>query len=212
MRVSLSVLLVVVFCVSSVPALAREGKLPDPEKSGGMPLFEAMNERGSPGQSSFPSGKIGREDLSTILWAASGHNRNGSKWTVPMAMGRPPYCKIYVASDDGVFLYNWKDHSLVEISKEKVNERIAMQDFVKSAPLILYFVADGKELQGFTGPMQTEAGPLLAGAMSQNVYLACEAVGVGARVVYSIKRDEASSQLKLSGDDTPLFAMPMGKK
>lgn len=212
MRNLLSVLLIAAFCAPLSSALAGETKLPDPQKSGGMPLLQAINERSSPGQSSFPSGKIGREDLSTILWAASGHNRDGAKWTVPMAMGRPPYCKIYAASDEGVFLYNCKDHSLTEVSKEKVNARIAMQDFVKAAPLILYFVVDGQELESFNGPMKTEAGPLLAGAMSQNVYLACESVGVGARVIYSIKRDEASTLLKLSAKDTPLFAMPMGKR
>lgn len=191
---------------------AADIQLPPPQKTGGTPLFEAIDQRASAKQADFPSGEISNEALSTILWAASGHNRDGKLWTVPMAMGNPPYCKIYVTSKDGVFLYNWETHSLKEISKDPVHGTIPMQQFAKSAPMNLYIVADSAELERLKSPFGDEFGLVLAGAMSQNIYLACDAVGVGARLVYSIRRNEATAALRLDAGDTPYFAIIMGKK
>ena len=41
-------------------------------------------------------------------------------WTVPMAMGKEPYCDVYVVGDEGVFRYDWKAHALKQISAAKV--------------------------------------------------------------------------------------------
>lgn len=195
-----------------VNATAADITLPAPQKTGGPALFESIDRRGSASQSNFPTGEVSQEELSTILWAASGNNRDGAKWTVPMAMGRPPYCKIYVVSEKGVYLYNWKDHSLVEISTENVKADIPTQQFAQNAPIALYFVVDAGQISAMSEPLLSEGGPLLAGAMSQNAYLACEALGIGTRMIYSIKRDAASRLLQLAENDTTLFALPMGKK
>lgn len=185
--------------------------MPPPQKTGGAPLFEAIDQRASAKQAGFPSGEISRQDLSTILWAASGLNRDGKLWTVPMAMGRPPYCKIYVTDAAGVYLYNWKNHSLEEIGSASAHADLPMQDFAKKAPMNLYIVVDGAEMAQMDSPFTNEFGPVLAGAMSQNIYLACQGVDVGARLVYSIKRTEATKYFKLAAGDTPLFAIIMGK-
>lgn len=193
-------------------AAAAEGKLPAPQKTGGLPVLEAIDQRGSYTHNGLPTGKLDAQDLSTILWAASGNNRDGRLWTVPMAMGRPPYCKVYVATDEGAFLYNWRKNELEEVSKDKVNPDIVMQDAFKAAPAVIYLVADGEEMRKMNNPMSDEFVLVLAGAMSQNIYLACGGVDVGARVVYSIKRDEAKKLLKLGENDKALFAIPVGKK
>lgn len=205
--------LLTVFIASPAIALAGDISLPAPQKDGGMPLFAALDARGSAGQRDFPSKRLDWNDFSTILWAASGHNRDGGKWTVPMGMGRPPYCKIYLTLDEGVFLYDWRDNSLKQVSDENVKTAIPMQPFAKNAPAALYVVADGAELAGINNPAWAdEFGLVLAGAMSQNVYLACEGIGVGTRVVYSIDRALAAKLFKLDPRDKPLFVMPLGKK
>lgn len=197
--------------VAAGVAAAAEVKLPAPQKTGGMPLFEAIDKRASAPQSPFPSGTLSEQDWSTILWAASGHNRNGRLWTVPMAMGYPPYCKVYITRADGVFLYNWKNHSLEQVNGDNVHASIPMQEFAKKSPAALYVVVDGRQIAALKSPFGDEFGPVLAGAMSQNVYLACLGVDVGARLIYSIKREEASKLLKLADGDTPLFAIVLGK-
>ncbi|MDR1613221.1 MAG: nitroreductase family protein [Planctomycetota bacterium] len=213
MKTDLFVIAAVAVFGASAMAFAGDIKLPAPQKTGGPTVFAAIDQRGSAGHSGFPSGNLDRQDLSTILWAASGNNRDGAKWTVPMGMGRPPYCKIYVTTAEGVFLYDWKAHELKQVSAENVGSRIPMQDFAKNAPAVLYIVGDNAALADL--PRQdwvAEWCGVLAGAMSQNIYLASQGVGVGTRLIYSINREEAARLLKLGPKDTPFFAMPMGKK
>ena len=203
---------VLVFSLSVAAANAADIKLPPPQKKGGPALFDSMDRRSSPGQREFPVGDLANEDLSTILWAATGNNRDSNKWTVPMAMGRPPYCRIYLTTKSGVYLYDWKKHSLDQIDTKDMRTEIPLQQFAKEVPAALYIVTDGKALEALNDPLTSEGGAVLAGAMSQNIYLACEGVGVGARLVYSIKRDIASKAFKLPVQDKVLFAILLGKK
>lgn len=198
--------------VCSAACAADAVKLPEPKKSGGLSVLEAIDKRGSATGSDFPKGDISDADLSVILWAASGHNRDGKLWTVPMAMGREPYTKIYVLRKDGAYLFDWRAHTLRQVTDEDLTKTVPMQPFAQTAPVTLVVTTDGAELSQISGPFAGEFGVVLAGAMSQNIYLAAEAVDVGARLVYSIKRDVATKSLKLGENDTPLFGIILGKK
>lgn len=194
------------FAITAAVHAAETVKLPEPQKSGGPDLLTAIDRRASAGQGDFPKNRLSAQDLSTLLWAASGHNRDGAKWTVPMGMGRPPYTKIYVTDKDGVYLYNWKDHTLEVIGRDAVHGEIPMQAFGKSASTNLYMVTDGAALEN------EEWGVLLGGNMSQNVYLASQAIDVGVRLVYSIDREKCRTAFKLDSRDKVIFAIIMGKK
>lgn len=194
-------------------AFATDIDLPTPQKSGGMPVLNALDNRGSAAGNNFPSGRLNMQDFATILWAATGHNRDGVKWTVPMAMGKAPYIKIYLTIDEGCFLYDWNANMLIQVSETNVKNIIPMQDFAKQAPAAIYFVGNGKELASMPdSPIRAEFAQVLAGAMSQNIYLACEALNIGTRVVYSVDRDAMKTHFKLDENDSPLFAMFLGKK
>lgn len=211
MRRFLCLFALAVLVLASV-APAGEINLPAPQKSGGPGLFDVINQRGSALSRGFPANPLTREDYSTILWAASGLNRDGTKWTVPMAMSKPPYCRIYITNAEGAFLYNWRNHSLEQITAENVNAAIPTQDFAKAAPANLYLVTDGEALAALPPNLAGEVGILLAGSMSQDVYLACEALGVGARLIYSIDRKAAAENFKLNPSDVAICTMVLGKK
>ena len=186
--------------------------LPAPQKSGGQGVFDALAGRASAGQADFPTGAISPKELSTILWAASGLNRPERGWTVPMAMGREPYCKVYVLGPDGAFLYDWKKHGLTTVAKENVKSKISGQGLVAQAPYVLVFVADGKALGAFNSPRSAEWGQVLTGAMTQDVYLAAGSLGIGARYMASLNENIARDALKLDKADTPICIMPLGKR
>jgi hypothetical protein len=211
MHTATRLLAAVVLSALSVQVAAADIKLPAPKKTGGPALFQIIDQRASAGQSNFPSGMPTREDLATILWAATGKNRDGRLWTVPMAMGKPPYCKIYATMPEGVFLYDWATNTLKEISTDRAQAELYMQAPFKNAPMSLYIVVDGKGLSELRPPMDKEGGPLLAGAMSQNIQLAAQGLGVGSRIIYSVHRDVAARVFKLAPGDLPLFGMPLGK-
>lgn len=203
-------LAVLVLFLCAAPSFAEP--LPEPQQTGGMSLFEALKKRSSATGGDFSPAEITREELSTILWAASGLNRGVTGWTVPMWRGVQPYCRVYVAANEGTFLYDWKNHGLEKISDENIKGRIGKQAFVKKAFYVLVFVADAETLAQFnSADVARDFSHVLTGAMTQNVYLACAALHVGARYIHSMNTDEIVRALGLPEGDTPIALMPLGK-
>ncbi|MDR3231369.1 MAG: nitroreductase family protein [Synergistaceae bacterium] len=186
-------------------------ELPAPQTDGGMGLFEALRKRASAPGGDFPTGQLDPGELSSILWAATGLNRGEKGWTVPMSMGLEPYCKIYVAGESGIFLYDWRDNGLKEISKENIRAKVGAQSFVRVAPHILILVADGEGLAEFEEHDRTAFAYAAAGAMTQDIYLAAAALGAGTRYIHSMNLEEIRKALKLEEGDDPLCLMMLGK-
>jgi nitroreductase len=197
--------------LSAAPAFAG-GALPAPRQAGGMGLFEALKKRSSAAGGDFSPAEITREELSTILWSASGLNRGTQGWTIPLWRGAPPYCRIYVAADDGVFLYGWKDHDLEKITGENIKAKIGKQGFVKKAYYSLIFVSDAEILDQFKSEdVSRDFSHVAVGAMTQNVYLACAALKIGARYVHAMNKDAISAALRLPRGNIPIALMLLGK-
>ncbi|MDR3075907.1 MAG: nitroreductase family protein [Synergistaceae bacterium] len=209
--VFLSALLCCVILASS--ACADDISLPDPKRDGGDGIFGLLERRATGTRGDFPKGAISDEELSTILWAASGLNRGGKGWTVPLAGGKPPYVKIFAVKQDGAFLYDWKGHSLELVTNGGVLEKISSDGFVREAPLVLVFVSSPGSLGNMSGLNQGNALAYIAsGAMTQNSYLAAGSLGISARYMVSMNAGAVKSELKLDESETPLCIMPMGKR
>ena len=198
-------LLSVFALAASALTFAAPIALPQPQKNGGMPLFEALSKRSSAAQKSFAGDKLSLDELSTILWAATGKNREPKGWTVPMAMGKEPYTSIYVLLESGAYLYNWDKNELSEISGGNIIRSAVAQDFAKTAPCVLVFV-DNSNAGG------QDIAALAAGAMSQNVYLAAEALGLKGRFLGYFDGKSISNAIKIKSADSILGVMVVGKQ
>ncbi|MDR1579052.1 MAG: nitroreductase family protein [Synergistaceae bacterium] len=205
-------MVLLICCIITASEALAALKLPDPKKEGGDGIFSLLERRASGSRENFPKGKISQDELSSVLWAASGLNRGGKGWTVPMAGGKPPYVRIYAVTPDGAFIYDWKAHSLSEVTNKNVLGEITEDDFVKEAPCVLVFVSDTGDLGNMSS---LNAGNALAyvasGAMTQNAYLAADALGIGGRYMLTMNTDAVKRALKLSNTDSPLCIMPLGK-
>ena len=188
-------------------------KLPAPQTSGGMGLFEALRLRQSAPGGDFPKGELSAQELSNILWAMSGLNRGETGWTVPMGSGLPPYVRIYATMKDGTFLYDWNRHSLEDISDKDIRADIGAQRFVADASCILILVEDGEALEEEYGDetIETEFANVAAGAMTQDAYLAAAAMNLGARYIHSMKIENIVSSLNLPESDRPICIFLLGK-
>ena len=212
-RLAARVLCVLVSCVIITASAWADVKLPKPPATGGTGIFELLEERASGQRNNFPKGEVSPEELGTILWAATGLNRSGKGWTIPTAGGLPPYVKVYVVKRDGVFAYDYKEHSLAEIGKKNVMNDITNDNFVKESAGVLVFVSD----TGGLGSMSRfNSGNSLAynitGAMTQNAYLAANALGIDVRYMVSMNADAVKRELKLKEADAPICIMPFGKR
>lgn len=180
--------------------------LVSPDRSGGPSVLEAISKRASAPQQDFTDEELTLKELSTILWAATGKNREPRGWTVPMAKGLEPYVSVYVMLKSGGYLYDWDRNSLMQLTTDpKALNRSVAQDFAKTAPCVLLFVS--------TGTMLIENFNYIAvGSMSQNVYLAAQAMGLKARFLASFNKTNVESSLMLSPTKTVLGAMVVGRQ
>ena len=172
-------------------AAAANIVLVEPDKEGGPAVLAAIANRASAEQRDFSSEELSLKELSTILWAATGKNRDPKGWTVPMAMGREPYVSVYVLLKSGGYLYNWEKNALMQQTAEKkLTSRAVTQNFAKSAPCVIVFVSKGT--------MNVDHYNYIAtGAMSQNVYLAAEALGLKTRFLAFFNKANIEAALML---------------
>lgn len=207
-----SSLVAVALSLSFISSAYADISLPEPQTQGGMPLFESFKKRTSEAGGGFPAGNVSQQELSTVLWAASGLNRGSRGWTVPMALGKAPYVRIYVAGADGVYLYEWAGHYLREVSKEDIRPIVGQQAFTRRAAYSLIFVPDVDALANYNDPqLANDFSQMLTGAMSQDIYLAAASLKLSARYIHSIRFDEISSALSLPENSKPIGLILLGK-
>ena len=173
-----------------LPAQNDAVKLPAPQTSGGKPLMEALKLRQSTRGGFGPAVNLTQQQLSNLLWAANGVNReNGNMRTAPTAAGWNNI-DIYVATSDGLFIYDAVAHALKIVKKEDVRatsglegpaDGMMKQDFAKTAPVSLVYVAELEK----TGGMKWEGEDVgaswsyaNAAAIAQNAYLYCASEGL----------------------------------
>ncbi|OCG52091.1 hypothetical protein A9G38_05570 [Gilliamella sp. Imp1-1] len=182
-----------------------------PQTKDGMSLFESLKKRSSTPGGGFPTGKISDDELSTVLWAASGLNRGKTGWTVPMVKGKSPYVRIYLASEKGTFLYEWEGHYLKEINNKDIRADIGLQSFTRRAAYSLIFVSDASALTDINPEQIANFNYTAVGAMSQNAYLVASALKLSARYIHSIKPEVISQELQLPEGSKPLGMLLIGK-
>lgn len=197
--------------ISCISYCYADVTLPTPQKKEGMGLFDSLKKRTSTPGGGFPTGMLSDDELSSVLWAASGLNRGKNGWTVPMASGKPPYVRLYVASEKGTFVYEWEGHYLREINKQDIRGAVGKQNFTKRAPYILIFVSDGDSLKDYDAQQANDFSQIAVGAMSQNVYLSAAALKLSTRYIHSINPEFINQSLQLPENSKPIGIMLLGK-
>ena len=148
--------------------------LPQPEVSKlSMSLGDALGQRRSERQ--YSDKEISLQTLSTLLWAACGvSDQKTGKITAPSAVNMQDV-KVYVCTKDGACLYDAKANTLSKVSDKDLREAIAgRQAFAKAAPMSLVLVSTKDSDRA----PNDKFGAMDAGYVSQNIYLACTALGL----------------------------------
>ena len=178
--------------------------LTSPQTEGGKSVFQAISERSSAKQEAFTAKEPSLKELSTLVWAATGKNRDGKGWTVPFAMGSDPYISLYVILKSGAYLYDPEKNMLKLLSDKNYLTRAARQKFIGTAPSIFVFATKG------SGASVEGWSETAVGAMTQNVYLAAGAFGMKARYVQSFNRETLTNLLNIGPRSKIIAIMPIG--
>ena len=180
--------------------------LPQPEVSKlSLSLGDALQQRRS--QREYSNQEISLQTLSTLLWAACGVSDQATgKITAASAINMQDV-KIYVCAQAGVCLYNAKANTLTKVSDKDLRDAIAgRQAFAKSAPISLVLVSTKDSDRS----PNDKFGAMDAGYVSQNIYIACTALGLKTVARATMDFDVLKRELNLADTSYLELNHPIG--
>lgn len=191
-------------------------KLPIQQMDLALPLMKAIENRRSIRK--WKSEPLSIQELSNLLWVACGITKKETK-TSKSKRTSPSTCnsqeiKVYVTLASGLFLYDEKEHQLIQIHSQDIRENIGTQKMMHSAPVGLIYVSDYSKMTNFLFKNDEERWFMSAadtGFISQNVYLYCAATKLTTVVLGLINRDKLKNAMHLTDNEKVVFTQIVGK-
>jgi len=199
---------ILAFILVQTILFAQDIALPQPNISDSLSLHQAFVNRQST-RSFDAERELNSQEISNILWAAYGFNRDGKR-TVPSGHNSQEY-SIYVFTKKGVYLWNDVSNVLEQKSKGDNRNACGTQAYVKDASVNLVYVANFSKLEKYTTPeAKVEAANVNCGFIGQNVYLYCAAKGLGAIFRGGIDKVSLHKFLKLKKYQNVMYSQSIG--
>ncbi len=198
--------------------------LPHPDRSSALDVTTALAQRRSCRR--FADAPIPLAQLSQLLWAAQGITGPDAERTAPSAGGQYPLDILVVAGavsglDVGLYRYLPGEHRIIPI--DDADHRPALhvaaiddQPWVREAAVILVVAADMARInahfadQAPAGRRGSRYAHIETGAVSQNVHLQAEALGLGMVLVAGFDDATVSSDLDLPSGVEPTGLLAVG--
>ena len=172
----------------------------------------------------FSGEMITLEEFSYLLWAADGiaaPDMPPGKRTAPSAGARHPIDAYVVVNrvgglDPGVYKYGVEDHSLAMLREgdfEKATAKAAAgQDWIIGSAAVFVWTA---VFERTTSKYQDRGYRFVfldAGHIGQNLYLACEALGLGVTTIAALIDDEVNAIVGADGrDESVVYMAALGR-
>jgi nitroreductase len=141
-----------------------------------------------------------------VWWAACGKNRADGRITAPSAVNAQDVM-VFVCRSDGAYLYDGQKNTLTLVSSKDLRKAIAgRQSFAATAPVALVLVSDLNKLpQG-----NKMLGAMDAGYVSENICLACTALGLATVPRATMDHTVLTRELQLTENQELMLNNPIG--
>ena len=197
-------LLISLLAVFAVGGLSAQNiDLPAPQKTGGLPLMDALAKRAT--VRALDTKELTPQQLSDLLWAAFGINRPDGHRTAPSARNWQE-TDLYLLLPSGAYVYDAAKNRLNQVGVEDIRTTGGSQP----APAILVLVADLAKLGGGNVEGKKNIANIDAGYISQNVYLYCASAGLATGFRATADRPALTARLKLREDQLIIGAQSVG--
>jgi len=117
---------------------------------------------------------------------------------------------VYVATSEGLYLYDAVSHALQKVSGEDIRSHSGLQPFVADAPVNLVYVADHSKMIEADERDRILYAAAATGAISQNVCLFCASEGLGTVVRALVDREHLATMMKLNPTQHIVLAQSVG--
>lgn len=186
--------------------------LPLPDKTGGKPLMQALNDRRT--TRNFTKDELSLQQISNMLWAGWGINRpEDGKRTAPSAVNWQEI-DVYVSMATGLYLYDAESNVLKQVHNRDIRKVCGTQGFVAEAPVNLVYVADMTKVGKNEGDQINDSDLFMSYAdcafIGQNIYLFCASEGLGCVIRGSIPKERLASEMGLRPMQRILLAQTVG--
>ncbi|KUG25759.1 hypothetical protein ASZ90_004409 [hydrocarbon metagenome] len=201
---------------SIISAQSEIIKLPEVNLKGKLSLEETLKERKS--RRSYQKSELKIDEISQLLWAAQGINRNDGGRTAPSAGALYPL-EIYLLVGDvknlnvGLYQYDPVNHSLIIKNKKNLipNLTNVMQQFVTNGAAIIIITGVYERTTQKYGERGIRYVHMDVGFACQNIYLQAESLGLGTVFMGAFNDNLLSDILQLPKNHKALGVMPVGR-
>jgi nitroreductase len=183
--------------------------LKEADKTLSTTLMQALSDRRSDRE--FADKQISLEELSSLLWAANGINRENGKRTAPSAVNAQDI-DIYICMANGAYLYDAKKNQLRCITTEDIRSAVAGNQQVM-APLFLVMIADLSRYPERISSDRARCELMAnvdAGYVSGNIGLYCAAANLVTVPRATMDKATLKKALKLTDSQLPILNNPVG--
>ncbi len=197
-------------------------KLPEPEKRGGMPIWEAIARRRS--RREYTGEEITGEELSQLLWATQGITGEIYGYYLRAAPSAgalyPIETYLVVNAVDGlkrgIYHYAVLRHALELLHEGDFRERIASaaleQDFLARASVVFVWSAVAARTKWKYGERGWRYIYKDAAHICANLYLAATALGLGCCAIGACFDDEVNELIGVDGkEETVVYLAGVGR-
>jgi SagB-type dehydrogenase family enzyme len=196
-------------------------KLPPPAKQGGMALTMALEARRT--VRGFASRPLDLAQISQLLWSADGLSDPRGHRTSPSAGATYPLDLYLVVGERGVqdlpagvYRYLVAEHGLRLLapgdSQAAVVRACLHQTWMAEAPVMMVIAGEYRRCTNRYGERGLRYTHMESGNVSQNLFLAAAALGLGAGIVGAFEDKALARVLNLPPGQEPLLVMPVGYK
>ena len=175
----------------------------------GTTVMEALQARAS--ATGFDTTRFTARELSGLLWAANGINRPASGKRTAASAVNAQDIDIFVCMEEGVWLYDPKQHRLVPVTPVDHRPSIASrQEWTLNAPVFLLLVSDISRFSHGNDSTKLIRAAMDAGIVAQNISLYCAAVGLETRIRAVMDIPVIHRELGLKPTQFPMLNTPVG--
>jgi len=194
--------------------MEREIKLPGPKEKGLTSIEETLNKRRS--VRDYKKGPLNLEQISQLLWAASG--KNLYRRTSPSAGATYPLETYLIVGgveglEPGTYRYSPSGHSLERIKGQDIRNRLSQaalgQRMIEKASINIIVAADYGRTTSHYGQRGVRYVHMEVGHVGQNISLQATALGLGTVMIGAFEDKQIKEILGI--EEEPLYIIPVGK-
>lgn len=196
-----------------------------PEKInvGNKPFFKVVNDRVS--RRKYTEDILSLEELSYLLWCTQGVKKKfkfGLMRTVPSAGSRCPFETYLIINrvegiTPGIYRYLSLTHQLlflktIENSEKKIGELVYNTNFIGKGAIIFCWVTVPYRMEWRYTIIASKFIAIEVGMICENLYLACEAAGLGTVAIGYYEQNKIDTLFELDGkNEFVVLIAPVGK-